>query len=160
MKFFLIMHEMISVIDVSSKECNLISDQEKALDRDRTVRKRPLLIEQRLIEAAFGAVIGPLARARTNTLQPLFDKWCAEHPDETISPSIAAVGSRREISHCIDDLPAVIGWLLIEHGGPLAQAARTILGTVIRSHGVDAVERGEIVIPGVSISVTTKPQIR
>jgi hypothetical protein len=138
----------------------LISDQEKALDQSRNARKKPLLHDQRIIEAAFGAVIGPLARARTDKLQPLFDRWCAEHPDEPLAPSIAAVGSRRTIDWVIEDLPVVIGWLLIEHPGPLIQACRTIVSSLVRSAGVDAVERGEIAIPGISISVMTKTQIR
>jgi len=138
----------------------LISDQEKALDRDRGVRKKPLLHDQRIIEAAFGAIIGPLSRARTDRLQPLFDKWCTDHPDEPLAPSIATIGSRRVPDWVIEDLPAVIGWLLIEHPGPLAQSVRTIVGTAIRSAGVDTVERGELEIPGVSISLVMKTQIR
>ena len=138
----------------------LISDMEKALDRARMERKKPLLHDQRVIEAAFGAVIGPLARARTDKLQPLFDRWCAEHPDEPLAPSIASVGFRRVPDWVIEDLPAVIDWLLNEHPGPLVQACRTIVGTEIRSAGVDAVERGELDIPGVSISLVMKTQIR
>lgn len=138
----------------------LVSDMEKALDHDRNVRKKPLLNDQRVIEAAFGAVIGPLARARTDKLQPLFDKWCSDHPDETIATTIASIGSRRTIDWVIEDLPAVIEWLLNEHPGPVVQACRTIIGSVVRSAGVDAVERGNIVIPGVTVAINSKTQVR
>jgi hypothetical protein len=138
----------------------LIRDAEKALDRDRDIRKRPLLRDQRIIEAAYGQLIGPLCRARTDTLAPMLTVWQQAHGDETLPTSIAAVGSRRTPEWVIEDLPAVVGWLLIEHGGPLAQAARTIIGSAIRAAGIDAVERGDVVIPGVSISIAVKTQVR
>lgn len=138
----------------------LIREHERSLDAARDARKRPLLHDQRTIDAAFGAVIGSLCRARTDVLTPLLNKWQEAHPDEKPVASIAAVGSRREIQFVIEDLPAAIGWLLLEHVGPLTQAARTILGTVIRASGVDTVERGEVRIPGVSISVDSKVHVR
>ncbi len=138
----------------------MIRDQEKSLDRDRDVYKRPLLRDQRTIEAAYGAVIGPLARARTDVLAPMLTEWQTQHDDEPLATSLAAVGSRRSAEWVVEDLPAVLGWLLIERPGQMAQAARTILGAVIREAGVDAVERGEVQIPGVSITVGTKVQVR
>jgi hypothetical protein len=138
----------------------LIRDAEKALDRDRDVRKRPLLHEQRVIEAAFGAVIGPLARARTGVLVPMLTAWQQEHDGAPLPTSIAAVGSRRKPEWVIESLPAVIDWLLNNRPGPLSQAIRTIVGAEVTHAGVDAVERGEVVIPGVSISIAVKTQVR
>lgn len=136
----------------------LIRDAEKALDRDRDVRKRPLLRDQRIIDAAYGAVIGPLARARTDVLVPMLTAWQQEHDGAAPPTLIAAVGSRRQITFCIEDLPAVVGWLLENRPGDIAQAARTIIGAALRSYGVDAA--GIINIPGVSISIAVKTQVR
>lgn len=138
----------------------LLRDMERAADRARDERKRPLLHDQRIIEAAYGAVIGPLARARVDTLAPMLDAWRKDHPDDAPAAALASVGSRREITFCVEDLPAAIGWLLNNHAGSLAQAARTILGTVIRGAGVDTIERGEVSIPGVSISIAVKTHVR
>lgn len=138
----------------------LIRDHEKILDRAREDRKRPLLRDQRTIEAAYGQLIGPLCRARTDTLAPMLTAWQQAHGDGPLPTSIAAVGSRRAPEWVIEDLPAALGWLLIEHPGPVVQACRTILGSAIRAAGIDAVERGEVSIPGVSISVTHKINVR
>lgn len=138
----------------------LVRDQERSLDRAREARKRPLLTQQRIIEAAYGTVIGPLARARTDTLAPMLTGWQLEHADTPLATSVAAVGTRREIEFLIEDLPAVVGWLLQNKPGDIAQCARTILGNVVRSCGVDAAERGEVNIPGVSVSVVSKVQVR
>lgn len=140
----------------------IIKDQERSVDRARDERKRPYLADCRIVDAAYGAIVGSLSRARTGpgSLSERLAAWHQAHPDAALHPSIAAVGSRREIAFCIEDLPAAIGWLLNNRPGDIAQAARTILGSAIRSRGVDAVERGEVQVPGVSIRVESKTQVR
>jgi hypothetical protein len=137
-----------------------LRDTEQSLDRARDARKKPLLRDQRIIETAYGALIGPLARARLDILAPMHAAWVKEHPGEQSFASVAAVGSRREISFVIEDLPMLLDWLLKHHGGAVGQAARTILGGELRHAGVDAIERGNVKIPGVSISIVSKTQVR
>lgn len=137
-----------------------LRDLEKSLDHAREYRKRPLLRDQRIIETAYGNIIGPLARARLDTLVPMHAAWVTEHPDEQTMASVAAVGSRRVVEFAVTDLTAAVGWLLENHPGSVAQAAKTILGTVIRSAGVDAVESGSVAIPGVNISIARLTQVR
>lgn len=136
----------------------LIRDHERAIDRAREVRKRPFLYRCRVIDTVFGGVTGPLARARLDTLSPMLTEWQKAHADKPIATSIASVGSRREITFCIEDLPAAVGWLMRERPGEMAQAARTILGTVLRSIGVDMA--ADTNIPGVRVEVVTKAQVR
>lgn len=136
----------------------LIRDRERSLDRARDVRKRPYLMEQRAVEIAYGAVIGPLERARNDTLVPLLDAWQQAHGDAPIPASIASIGSRRKPEFVIEDLPAALDWLLKNHGGAIVQAARTIIGSHLRAMGVGGA--AEANIPGVTISVVSKVQVR
>ena len=138
----------------------LIAYRETEIDRNRTMRKAPLLRDQRAIEAAYAAITGPLERARIDTLSAMLSKWRAAHPEEHIPTSIATISARREPVCCIEDLPAAVDWLLSNHPGSVAQAARTMLGAIIRAAGVDAIDRGDVQIPGVSITTTSKIKVR
>lgn len=138
----------------------LIREHERTVDRRRDIRKRPFLADCRIIDATFGTITGPLARARTGpgSLSEMLAAWQQEHGGAPLATSIAAVGSRREITFVIEDLPAVIDWLLENRGGEIAQAARTILGSALRSFGVNGAPHLEI--PGVTVSVVNKTQVR
>lgn len=138
----------------------LLHEHERAVDRARDDRKRPHLTDCRVIDAAFGAIIAPLARARTGpgSLSEMLTEWRSEHGETPLATSIAAVGSRREIKFCIEDIPATLGWLIQHRGGEITQAARTIIGTHLRSLGVDAASDADI--PGVSVTIQTRTQVR
>jgi hypothetical protein len=138
----------------------LLRDHERAVDRARETRKRPYLADCRIIDAAFGAVTGPLARARTGpgSLSEMLTAWRREHADAAPVATIASIGSRKEISFVIDDLPATIEWLLRNRGNELAQAARTILSAALRSAGVNGAPHLDI--PGVRVEIATRAQVR
>lgn len=137
--------DLIAMIRASKIAINRICDD----------HKRPLMADCRLIDASRGQVLAPLGRAQ-DALKTMLDSWLADNAP--INPSIAQIGSRREIEFCIDDLPAVIGWLLKHRGGEIAQAARTIIGKQLRSAGVEyAADAG---IPGVTVTIAAKTQIR
>lgn len=136
----------------------LIRDHERGVGRVREARKQPFLADCRVIDRAFGSILEPLARARTDTLSPMLDEWRREHADKPIATAVASVGSRREISFCIEDLPAAVGWLLQSRPGEIAQAARTIIGAALRSRGVNAAP--EASIPGVRVEIVTRTQVR
>lgn len=140
----------------------LIRDTEREIDRAREGRRQPYAEQLRIVDAAFGALLGPLSRARTGpgSLTEMLDAWQREHSDAAVPASVASIGQRRAIEFVIEDFPAVLAWLLETHPGAIAQSVRTILGTVVRAFGVDAVERGDAVIPGVSITLARKTQVR
>lgn len=138
----------------------LLRAQERALEIMRDRRKQPLQLDIRIIDAGYGALIAPLARARTGpgSLTERLEGWQRQHPDEAPVPSIAALGTRRAPVFVVEDIPAVIAWLVENRPGELMQAARTIIGTVIRQAGVAAA--AELCIAGVAISVETRAQVR
>lgn len=138
----------------------LLRSHEADLDRKRRESGKPHVNNERIVNAAFGNIIGPLARARLDNLNPMLDKWRESHTDSALPTSIAAVGSRRKPEWVIEDLPAALDWLTENHPGPLAQSARTILGSIIHAAGVDAIERQELSIPGVRISISRVTQVR
>lgn len=138
----------------------LMRAEERALEIMRDKRKQPIQLDIRVIDAAYGVLIGPLARARTGpeSLTERLEGWQRAHPDEAPVSSIAAVGARRAPVFVIEDIPAVIAWLVDNRPGELLQAARTIVGTVIRQAGVQAA--ADLCIPGVAITVETRAQVR
>lgn len=143
----------------------LLREHERIIDRARAERKKPLLADCRKIDAAFGALIAPMARARLGDqdsigLVETLGRWQAANGDAPVHAQVASISRRRELSFVIEDIPAALGWLLDNRPGELLQAMRTIIGTAIRAAGVDAIERGEITIPGVALSIAAKAHIR
>jgi hypothetical protein len=132
---------------------------ERALEADRNQRREPHEDALLAVNGAYGAMLRPLSAAR-KTLDKMLTEWQAEHGPIPLTASIASVGSRRKPTWSIDDLPAALAWMLETHPGPLVQAMRTILGGAIHAAGVDAIERGEVQIPGVSILITKHAQVR
>jgi hypothetical protein len=136
----------------------LIRLHERTLDSARDARKRPYAMDARTVDAAYGALIGPLARARTDSLSKMLDDWRSKNGDVPLATAIAAVGNRREINFCIEDLQVIVGWLLQTRPGEIAQAARTIIGAHLKALGVEhAAEAG---IPGISVTIQSKAQVR
>lgn len=74
---------------------------------------------------------------------------------EPIRAQLGQVARRREVTFAIDDLRKVLGWILKQTGGAAAaeQFARTWLGKHLRAVGVEAVDRGDAQIPGVTLTV-------
>lgn len=136
----------------------LMRDHERMVDRARDTRKRPYLADCRIVDAAFGAIVAPLERARADTLAPLLTAWQQAHAAAPIPASIASVGVRREIKFEITEFEPLIAWLCHNHPNEMLQAARTIVGCALRSFGVDGAPHFDI--PGVTVSVVSKTQVR
>ena len=204
----------------------LIRDHEKVIDRAREDRKRPFLESSRIVDAAFGAVLRPLAIARAGAdgrggLGAMLNAWergreeqarkereriaaeqraIAEEAErarqvaeaakaqgagsvaaeleairkqeeaarlareadavrpEPIRTTAGSVMARRETSFEITDIRKALGWLVKMRGAEIAQAARTIIGSHLRSMGVDAAASAEI--PGVTVTITSRSQVR
>jgi hypothetical protein len=65
---------------------------------------------------------------------------------------------RREITFTIVDERKAIAWLYKNRRHEMLQAARTILGSVLRSMGVDAAQSAAI--PGVKLTIECKALVR
>lgn len=72
---------------------------------------------------------------------------------------LGQVSRRRDFSFRIENLRLLLGWLIKQPGlkNNIEQSARTILGSHFRSIGVDAIERGGVNIPGVTVSIVKGP---
>jgi len=133
---------------------------ERRLESRRDARKQSYLADMRIIDATFAAMITPLSKARTGegSLTERLEAWRKENPDILPLTTIASVGSRRKSGLEIDDLEATVAWLLEHRREQLMQAARTIIGPIVRHDGVDA--KNPIAIPGVRREIETRAQVR
>ena len=133
---------------------------ERRLESRRDARKQSYLADMRVIDATFAAMITPLSKARTGegSLTEKLEAWRKANPDIVPLATFATVGSRRKSGMQIVDLEATVGWLLENRREQLLQAARSIIGPIVRHDGVDAAN--PIAIPGVRREVETRAQVR
>jgi hypothetical protein len=133
---------------------------ERAIEAKRDKKKQPYQLDMRIVDATFAALITPLTRARTGpgSLTERLKAWTDGHPDEVPITSMAALGARRQPNVWIDDLAATVQWLALHHYEAMLQAARSIIGPLVRQSGVDAAEALDI--PGVRVEVKTKQTVR
>ena len=133
---------------------------ERRLESRRDARKQSYLADMRIIDATFAALITPLSKARTGegSLTEKLEAWRKANPDIVPLATFATVGSRRKSGMQIVDLEATVGWLLENRREQLLQAARSIIGPIVRHDGVDAAN--PIAIPGVRREVETRAQVR
>lgn len=145
----------------------LIRDHETSVDRARRDRKQPFLDASRIIDATYGAVIRPLCLARSGEngkggLSGILTAWqqqCdQEGSGDPVRSQVASVGKKREVEFEITDLGKALRWLAKNRTGEIGQAARTIIGTHIRSMGVEAAPSANI--PGVNIKITIHATVR
>lgn len=75
---------------------------------------------------------------------------------EPLRSHLGAVSRRRDIKFDITDLGAAVAWLIDQpgHRNNVEQAVRTMVGSYLRSLGIDAVAKG-VVIPGIDARVET-----
>lgn len=133
---------------------------ERRLESRRDARKQSFVADIRIIDTTYAALITPLSQARTGAggLTEKLDAWRKQNPDIMPLTTIASVGTRRKSGMEIDDLEATVAWLLEHKREQLMQAARTIIGPIVRHDGVDA--QHPIAIPGVRRAVETRAQVR
>lgn len=77
---------------------------------------------------------------------------------EPIRTAVGAVNMRREIAFEIADVRKALGWLVKNRTSEIGQAARTIIGSHLRSMGVEAAASADI--PGVAVTITSRAQVR
>jgi hypothetical protein len=138
----------------------MLRSLERALEDKRDSRKQPYQLEISMIDSSFGALIAPLSRARTGpgSLTEKLDAWQKEHPNEAPATAIAAISSRRRGTFNIDDLKATVAWLVENHPHAMLQAARSIIGPLVRQAGVDRAATTEI--PGVRVEIEHRVAVR
>lgn len=111
-----------------------------------------------------GAVLAELGAVEALTAADRLQARVAATVPQPIRTSMASVGSRREIEFEIADLSKALRWLVKTYENPLRQAARTIIGTHLRSQGVAAIERAQHgereLIPGVEVRLAARAQVR
>lgn len=75
---------------------------------------------------------------------------------EPLRSHLGQVSRRRDIKFEITDLGAVVAWLIDQpgHRNNVEQAVRTMIGSYLRSLGIDAVAQG-VAIPGIDAKVET-----
>lgn len=133
---------------------------ERQLEKKRDARKQPFQLDMRVVDSTFAALITQLTTARVGpgSLTEMLDIWKKANPGVMPITTIASVGERRRPQFHINDLAAATAWLVEHHPDQLLAAARTILGPIVRQAGVD--DAGTLDIPGVSVDVETRAQVR
>lgn len=103
---------------------------------------------------AAGQVNAELAAARTREAADQARLRAEAVRPIPIRSHLGQVSRRREFRFEITDLGATIAWLITQpgHKNNVEQSVRTIVGSYLRSLGVDAVARG-VEIPGIEITV-------
>ena len=133
---------------------------ERRLESRRDARKQSYLADMRVIDATFAAMITPLSKARTGegSLTEKLEAWRKENPDILPLTTIATVGSRRRPTFFVNDLKPTVDWLVEHHPDAMLQAARTIIGPILRQAGVARVKQTDI--PGVRVEVENHAAVR
>lgn len=123
-------------------------------------RRREAEAEAARAKAQDGTLTDELAAMRAREEAEAARKRAEAIRPEPVRAQLGSLGTQRSISWDIEDLPALLRWMLKQPMRTVLEAAvRELMGKYLRQLGVDAVERG-VSIPGLKAWVERTAAIR